>query len=275
VKIQAAVCDGNTIGHPCCAVHDCKIPLDNHRQRFCSHHQDHRNICAVEGCGLPCSSGSNTCHTTEHQQLEDAYYKPAKALFQLRARLKKAGLSIPPDSMVAEEDGGMSEESIECDGKSSKGNSHCLKARFGTRRTHNEELIMRPCGIILARATFYGSEAVSAVNVCKAQFSFKKMSDYIYLSLRNLQRLCFQLLNPHLNISFLITTASFVHTKKLFRTIIFLKLHFLLMSSISIPNTRKLIFTVNDIVTQLHFQISWTMENGASIPQFVSKQMFG
>ena len=101
VKIQAAVCDGNTIGHPCCTVHDCKLPLDNHRLRFCSHHQDHRNICAVEGCGLACSPGSNTCHITEHQQLEDAYYKPAKALFQLRARLKKAGLSIPPDSMAA------------------------------------------------------------------------------------------------------------------------------------------------------------------------------
>jgi CxC6 like cysteine cluster associated with KDZ transposases len=101
VKIQAAVCDGNTIGHPCCTVHDCKLPLDNHRLQFCSHHQDHCNICAVEGCGLACSPGSNTCHITEHQQLEDAYYKPAKALFQLHARLKKAGLSIPPDSMAA------------------------------------------------------------------------------------------------------------------------------------------------------------------------------
>ena len=181
VKIQAAVCDGNTIGHPCCTVHDCKLPLDNHRLRFCSHHQDHRNICAVEGCGLACSPGSNTCHITEHQQLEDAYYKPAKALFQLRARLKKAGLSIPPDSMAAEEDESMSEEAIECDGKSNKGNSHHLKARFGTRRTHNEELIMRPCGIILARATFYGSEAVSAVNVCELNFLSKRcLIIYVY-----------------------------------------------------------------------------------------------
>ncbi|KAI6012337.1 hypothetical protein EDC04DRAFT_2956638, partial [Pisolithus marmoratus] len=136
VKIQAAVCDGNAIGHLCCAVHDCKKPLDNHRLRFCSDHHNLSNICAVEGCNLPCSLGSKTCHTAEHSKLEEAYYKPAKALFQLRARLTRAGLSVPSDSVTAEEAEDIDEES----------------------------LIMRPCGIILACATFYGSEAVSAVN---------------------------------------------------------------------------------------------------------------
>ncbi|KAI6113982.1 hypothetical protein F5141DRAFT_1187666 [Pisolithus sp. B1] len=122
VKIQAAVCDGIAIGHPCCAVHDCKKPLDNHQLQFCSDHHNLSNICAVEGCSLLCSPGSRTCHTTEHTKLEEAYYKPAKAL---------AGFSVPSDSFTTEE---------------------------------TEELIMRPCGTILAHATFYGSEAVSAVN---------------------------------------------------------------------------------------------------------------
>ncbi|KIJ12502.1 hypothetical protein PAXINDRAFT_82820, partial [Paxillus involutus ATCC 200175] len=35
---------------------------------------------------------------------------------------------------------------------------------FGQWQTHNEQLIMWPCGVILARATFFGSEVVSAVN---------------------------------------------------------------------------------------------------------------
>ncbi|KIK33578.1 hypothetical protein CY34DRAFT_110600 [Suillus luteus UH-Slu-Lm8-n1] len=39
-KIQVAVCDGNTIGHPYFAVHDCKVPLMTNRHRFCPDHQD-------------------------------------------------------------------------------------------------------------------------------------------------------------------------------------------------------------------------------------------
>lgn len=91
-------------------------------------------------------------------------------MFQLKARLKAAGVTIPGDSaaMSAEEDGEVIIETVstptECGGKSESGNRK-LRACFGRRRTHNEQLIMRPCGIILSRGTFYGSEAISAVNV--------------------------------------------------------------------------------------------------------------
>ncbi|KAG2746555.1 hypothetical protein P692DRAFT_201877121 [Suillus brevipes Sb2] len=173
-KIQAAVCDGNTIGHPCCAVHDCKVPLMTNRHRFCPDHQDLNQRCAVDGCDELNASGFRTCANADHQALEDAYFKPAKALFQLRARLKRAGVTLPLDSVPSPTDSGSSnpnsaEEDLEvivdseCDGKPENGNKH-LRARFGRRRTHNEQLIMRPCGVILARATFFGSEAVSAVN---------------------------------------------------------------------------------------------------------------
>ena len=33
-----------------------------------------------------------------------------------------------------------------------------LSAQFGHRKTHNEELIIAPCGIILAQQTLYGAE---------------------------------------------------------------------------------------------------------------------
>jgi hypothetical protein len=42
---------------------------------------------------------------------------------------------------------------------------HKLRAQFGRKRTHNEQIIVAPCGIILARETFYGAEAVSTVVV--------------------------------------------------------------------------------------------------------------
>lgn len=37
-----------------------------------------------------------------------------------------------------------------------------LKSNFGRCCTYNEQIIAYPCGVILARATFFGSEAVSA-----------------------------------------------------------------------------------------------------------------
>ena len=40
-----------------------------------------------------------------------------------------------------------------------------LKGRFSRRWTHNEQLFVRCCGIIISRATFYGSEGVSGVKV--------------------------------------------------------------------------------------------------------------
>ncbi|KAJ6448452.1 hypothetical protein C8R45DRAFT_850345 [Mycena sanguinolenta] len=49
-----------------------------------------------------------------------------------------------------------------CDGKPEPGN-RTVRARFGRRRTHNEELCVASCGVILGRATFYGSEAPNGV----------------------------------------------------------------------------------------------------------------
>ncbi|OJT04033.1 hypothetical protein TRAPUB_5269 [Trametes pubescens] len=49
-----------------------------------------------------------------------------------------------------------------CDAKSADGNRR-LHALFGRRRTHNEELCVTSCGVIIGRATFFGSEAVNGV----------------------------------------------------------------------------------------------------------------
>jgi hypothetical protein len=57
-----------------------------------------------------------------------------------------------------------------------------LKAQFGRRWTHNEQILVRPCGIILVRATFFGAEAVSNVLV-----SFRLVTTFFadqYLGIR-------------------------------------------------------------------------------------------
>ena len=51
-----------------------------------------------------------------------------------------------------------------CDGKSAKGNK-TVRARFGRKRTHNEQLGVFSCGITAGRATFFGSEAPNGVRV--------------------------------------------------------------------------------------------------------------
>lgn len=57
-----------------------------------------------------------------------------------------------------------SNSDVGCEGKPDTGNRK-LQARFGRRRTHNDELCVTSCGVILGRATFYGSEAQSGVIV--------------------------------------------------------------------------------------------------------------
>ncbi|KAI0689098.1 hypothetical protein BC835DRAFT_1308521 [Cytidiella melzeri] len=58
-----------------------------------------------------------------------------------------------------------------CPSKPSAGNKR-VRAQFGRKRTHNEQycklahnkqIIVAPCGVIIARTTFYGAEAVSSV----------------------------------------------------------------------------------------------------------------
>ncbi|KZO91312.1 hypothetical protein CALVIDRAFT_521789 [Calocera viscosa TUFC12733] len=58
------------------------------------------------------------------------------------------------------------EELVQLDSLPRKeGKKKVLRARFGRRRTHNEQLIVRPCGIIVARGTFYGAEVLGSVVV--------------------------------------------------------------------------------------------------------------
>ena len=42
-----------------------------------------------------------------------------------------------------------------------------IQAQFTRRRTNNEELCVACCGVILGRATFYGSEALNGIRVSR------------------------------------------------------------------------------------------------------------
>jgi hypothetical protein len=96
-----------------------------------------------------------------------------KAMFQLKHRLARLKVLQPEDASNGIDepaDGSqgsaahIDEEVLIDDGKSEKGN-RTVRARFGRRRTHNEELCVASCGVILGQATFYGSEAPNGVRV--------------------------------------------------------------------------------------------------------------
>ena len=86
-----------------------------------------------------------------------------------------------------DDDDALIDENGICDGKLDTGNKS-VRARFGRRRTHNEELCVVSCGVILGQATFYGSEAPNGIRV----------SFYLLPDLTNTHKTIFQTFWMHL-----------------------------------------------------------------------------
>jgi hypothetical protein len=189
-KVLVAVSDGITIGHPCCAVHNCKEDLTSRRDKFCPSHQGLNNICSITHCSSPIMPGSRVCSDPSHIEIERRHVERGQARFQLQQRLQQACAIIPDVDLQASTsdaiDVGEEEFDLDLNGKivaEDSGPSQCpskpatgnrrVRAQFGRKRTHNEQIIVAPCGVIIARATFYGAEAVSSVAV-------RKSSKYLY-----------------------------------------------------------------------------------------------
>ncbi|KAJ7580731.1 hypothetical protein C8J56DRAFT_1169107 [Mycena floridula] len=182
--VEVLVCDGVSMAHPCCSNFRCTEPLQKTSHHFCPSHSSLNNICAVVGCNAPIVPKTRTCNLSEHQKMEKKYFSKGGAVRILQDRLANVSEleeSLPDTEPViageqwfeAEGDNveffanddpgsvGVNDEEP-CDGKSETGNKK-TKVLFRRCQTHNEELLVRPCGVIHARATFYGAEAVSDV----------------------------------------------------------------------------------------------------------------
>ncbi|KAJ7702176.1 hypothetical protein B0H16DRAFT_1902481 [Mycena metata] len=199
--VRSTVTDGIAIGRPYCAVHDCLEPLPTVKHRYCNTHRSFNKQCVITNCKDDSDDGFRTCSIPEHRALESYHYLQGKAMFQLKHRLERLNVSQTHDSLstgsnrsrtrMTDEldgdllpdlvDGDTEDEGVElegsgadadedveidasgvCDGKPETGN-RTVRARFGRRRTHNEQLCVGSCGVILGRATFYGSEAPNGV----------------------------------------------------------------------------------------------------------------
>ena len=187
LTVSAVVVDGVTIGRPTCGVHNCKTPLNNNRHRFCPDHTDMNNICAVVGCDNGVVPTKRTCSDPTHQETERIHTERGQAQFQLKERLARARVAHPNNAFVEEtdpvEDDGdfdvpeeefdvvgdhvtvppIADDALDIAGPATKKK---IRAQFGRKRTHNEQIIVCPCGIIVARETFFGAEAIPSVVVC-------------------------------------------------------------------------------------------------------------
>jgi hypothetical protein len=209
--VYTVVCDGITLGRPCCSSLRCPEPLASNKDRFCPLHRREDDICCIAECHSLCEPGRRTCDNPVHRNIEDVYTASGTALFQLRARLKRSRVSHPTDSLadgdaasVLEIDGDGNEEfEVTEDGEDGEDGgvrpvdegdmdgpidaspnvkdhlsteqtklSKKVRSRFGRARTHNEEIIVAPCGMVLARRTMYHAEAISEVAVRLHPFCF-------------------------------------------------------------------------------------------------------
>ncbi|KIO26173.1 hypothetical protein M407DRAFT_74824 [Tulasnella calospora MUT 4182] len=168
-KIHVVVMDGVTIGHPCCADHGCRRALESTKDRFCREHKSRSDECVVIGCNETREKGFRTCTISEHREKEAHLQAQNKAMFQLKHRLERLQVAQLKSSMpvkdLSDEESSMDDEvtSREADTGNAYKKKKKVRALMGRMHSHNEELLVRPCGIIVSRCTCFGSESPEQV----------------------------------------------------------------------------------------------------------------
>ncbi|KAJ7139316.1 hypothetical protein C8R44DRAFT_827942 [Mycena epipterygia] len=167
-RMSGGVHDGVTVRMAACSVHDCTEALQSQRDLFCHTHRDLINICCIRKCNAVARPGFRTCTEPTHMAFQSDAEEQNTAMFQLHSRLRNAGVpqvpragghtstSTPnaPPATTNPAPASTSSESQE---------GAALKGRLYRNWTHNEQLFVRCCGVIISRATFFGSEGVSGV----------------------------------------------------------------------------------------------------------------
>lgn len=171
-RMSAGVHDGVTVRHVACSVHGCTNTLLSQRDLYCYTHRDLLKVCCIRGCLQDAEPGFRTCQDVSHRAFQTTAEQKNTAMFQLHSRLRQAGISQVPRAgeIDLDEDNdpvlneGEEDEEDNAAGTAS-GQQPRLKGRIYRNWTHNEQLFVRCCGVIISRATFFGSEGVSGINV--------------------------------------------------------------------------------------------------------------
>ena len=128
--------------------------------------------CAADGCSEPAEEGYSTCSDRVHREAENEKRKAAPAYQDLQRRLRKGNVpttsrrSFKPmtDAQDLEEynEDASSDSPVD---PSSSTLSKGPKVRLTRKYTHNEQLFIYSCGIIVSRGTLFSAEGILAVKV--------------------------------------------------------------------------------------------------------------
>lgn len=193
--IHSVIVDGVSLGHPCCGIQDCKKALAMSKHRYCPEHARLNNKCAVNVCTMNATPGFKTCENSSHHAIELKLKSKGMSISILQRRLEAeyprqlhespANISdlckainweekdadVEDEEDVEDVEVELEDETISmaspgktCDDKPVEGVRKSF-ARFGRRCTHNEQLCVTSCGVILGRATFYSAEGIYSVFV--------------------------------------------------------------------------------------------------------------
>lgn len=162
--------DGVCIGHPRCQVYHCTERLQSPRDRFCESHRALDSVCVIHGCTRDCTDGKRTCDTPSHRKVEEDRRRKGRAMFELKRRLEardvassiRAVPSVELSPSVELDDPDLDDPptTSNVDRKPSNARKPKIKSTLTRRWTHNEQLLVRPCGVIISRATFYQAESL-------------------------------------------------------------------------------------------------------------------
>ncbi|KAF7342835.1 hypothetical protein MSAN_01999500 [Mycena sanguinolenta] len=162
--VQIIVGDGLSMGFRRCQAAHCTTELQSNRLRFCLVHANLEHICSIVGCDAPVVPGKKACtaplENEDNGDAEDILGDEGDEWFEQIEGDGAAAVAIyrqvHPGSIGID-------DSAPCEAAKSDTGNRKYKALFGGLRTHNEQILVRPCGVIVSRATFYNAEAVSNV----------------------------------------------------------------------------------------------------------------
>jgi len=122
--------------------------------------------CAVEGCSQAAEVDHFTCTLPDHRKAEDDRRQGRSAFQDLQRRLRKD--NVPTTSRrqfqvqdVHTDEAPSNDENMLAESNGSKP----AKIKLARRYTHNEQLFVYSCGVIISRATLFSSEGILSVKV--------------------------------------------------------------------------------------------------------------
>ncbi|KAI9615124.1 hypothetical protein H4Q26_011664 [Puccinia striiformis f. sp. tritici PST-130] len=175
--VCAVVTDGLTIGHWRCSASAAQLEtLAKESGHPAPDGPCRRTLDTAQPCIQPALPNKKTCGLQSHLDAAKTFDARVKSNFELHSMLNRPGskLNLDPTVHLEEEAGEIedldslrqADESDRAEESRRAGEEGASKKPTLSRaRTHNDQLAVAPCGVILARQTMFNSESPSAVKL--------------------------------------------------------------------------------------------------------------